>query len=1229
MVVGLRDRPPMLVTGKYAQWQSRFIRYVDTKPNGEALRKCILQGLYKLSNIIIPGQPATEKSPEVPKQTTIETFSNISPENKDHYDAEKEAIHLLLTGIGDESYSTFDACKTAHDMWIPLKGYNRYQKEVNEIHAEKIARNANPLALVAATQQYPNTYYQAPKPHKSYAPPSKQSSYTISNASTRHKGKEIVKPITPPSKNKNVDTTPRYVNENHTGQFGNQRPTTVAGAKETVGSQIEDMDEEVDEQELEAHYSFMAKIQENIKKYQNLKKKPISIAQARKNMIIYLKNMAGYKMEHFREMTYDKDSVAHVSIKVGVGVGSCEGGEGVFVGDGGAGALAFQLLLQLETSFHIVFGVNRSYKVSHIVTLRLLRVTTTLSFKVVDPTLGNNKWIQQYLQNEHYALWEVIEFGDFYKAPQEVSDTSSASEGFAKKKGRTVTATTEDMQKRRNDAAILKTFGGNEATKKTKKNQLKQQYGNFKSKGTETLKETFNRLRAINMAFISSAKNSNGKGEVNTASIPTASTQVSPASANVAAASISHDTVCAYIASQSNGSQIKYKDINQIDEYDIEEMDIKWNMALLSHFARECRAPRSQDRGRRENFKQGSKVEESAPKALMAIDGVGCDWSYIANEEENHALVVDGEALTEFTLMAKSISENEGFDNSLCSKSCKKNTDSLNTKYTDLREKLSDNKKLKFNVESKNNRIERLTNELEELKKEKEGLDSKLIGFQSASKDLGTLLGSQRSDKNKEGLGYNDGNPQQDLKDKGVIDSGCSRYMTGYISFLSDFEDINRGYLAFGGNPKGGKISDFEDINRGYLAFGGNPKGGKISDTDCVVLSSDYKMPDKNHVLLLHLIILTLLIPCNNWLIIHRHGKSVNIKQPLGPIPATLEYPTKNPSSAFPSNFPKGSRVLRIVAGHLKGLINPILGDLPSKVGKETVSAQQYVLLPLWSTGSQDPQNTDDDVVDAAFDVKENKNDVHVSANGSDDTANKKHDEKFKIDDKGKRHVDSPTGVRDLRAEFKEFSFNSTNRVNTVSAPVNAVGPNLTNSTNRFNNASPYVNVVSLNFEIARKSLFVDPSKYPDDPNMPKLEDIVYSEDVGTEADLSNLETNIPVSTIPTTRVYKDHLVNQIIADLNLSPQTRSMTRMGHTQEEGIDYDEVFAPLARIEAIRLFLAYASFMGFMVYQMDVKSNFPYETIEEEVYVSQPLGFEDPDYPDKVYKVVKALYGLHQA
>ncbi|GKE97948.1 hypothetical protein Tco_0021299 [Tanacetum coccineum] len=96
------------------------MRYVNTRPNSEALKKCILQGPYKLSYINIPGQPATDESPEVQEQT-VETFSNISPENKGHHDAEKEAIHFLLNGIGDEIYLTVNAYKIAHDMWIAIE----------------------------------------------------------------------------------------------------------------------------------------------------------------------------------------------------------------------------------------------------------------------------------------------------------------------------------------------------------------------------------------------------------------------------------------------------------------------------------------------------------------------------------------------------------------------------------------------------------------------------------------------------------------------------------------------------------------------------------------------------------------------------------------------------------------------------------------------------------------------------------------------------------------------------------------------------------------------------------------------------------------------------------------------------------------------------------------------------------------------------------------------------
>nr|GFD31670.1 hypothetical protein [Tanacetum cinerariifolium] len=150
--------------------------------------------------------------------------------------------------------------------------------------------------------------------------------------------------------------------------------------------------------------------------------------------------------------------------------------------------------------------------------------------------------------------------------------------------------------------------------------------------------------------------------------------------------------------------------------------------------------------------------------------------------------------------------------------------------------------------------------------------------------------------------------------------------------------------------------------------------------------------------------------------------------------------------------------------------------------------------------------------VDVAFDVKDNDTKVHVSPSSRDKL--KKHDKKAKREAKGKSPVDLSTGVRDLSDEVKEFSVHSTNRVNAFSAPVTTIGLNSTNNTNSFNAVGPSNNAVSHNFKIGGKSSFVDPSQYPDDLDMPALEEIIYSddeEDVGAEADFSNLETSITV----------------------------------------------------------------------------------------------------------------------
>ncbi|GJR62336.1 hypothetical protein Tco_1504498 [Tanacetum coccineum] len=121
MVAGSKDRPPMLGPGRYSQWRSRFLRYIDTKPNGEGLRKSILSGPYVPSTVLVQAVAATEGNPAIQQHTTIETVLNMTPENKEHFLSEKEAIFLLLTGIGDDIYSTVDACKTANEMWIAIE----------------------------------------------------------------------------------------------------------------------------------------------------------------------------------------------------------------------------------------------------------------------------------------------------------------------------------------------------------------------------------------------------------------------------------------------------------------------------------------------------------------------------------------------------------------------------------------------------------------------------------------------------------------------------------------------------------------------------------------------------------------------------------------------------------------------------------------------------------------------------------------------------------------------------------------------------------------------------------------------------------------------------------------------------------------------------------------------------------------------------------------------------
>nr|GFA55294.1 hypothetical protein [Tanacetum cinerariifolium] len=555
----------------------------------------------------------------------------------------------------------------------------------------------------------------------------------------------------------------------------------------------------------------------------------------------------------------------------------------------------------------------------------------------------------------------------------------------------------------------------------------------------------------------------------------------------------------------------------------------------------------------------------------------------------------------------------------------------------------------------------------------------------------------------------------------------------GNMSYLFNFEELNGGYVAFGGNSKGGKISGKGKIKTDSLLP--IPFWAEAVNTACYV---------QNRVLVTK--------PHNKtpYELLHGRTPSIGFMIPFGCYVTILN--TLDPLDKFEGKIDEGflvgyfvnSKAFRVFNSRTRivqeTLYVNFLENKPNIAGSgptwlfdidsltRTMNYQpvtagnqtnpsadfqdkfevekagegvtlQYMLFPVWSSGSSNPQNKDGD---AAFEGKEHEVDtkkleseVNVSLSSSAQSGKQDDMTKKRLKES---HVESFIGNRDLSAEFEDHSDNSSNDVNAAGSIVPIAGQNSSNNTNPFSAAGPSNTTAS---PTHGKSSFKDASQLPDNPDMLEMEDITYSdhENVGAEADFNNLETSISVSPIPTTRTHKDHPVSQIIGDLSSTTQTRSMTRVikdqggllqifnddfhtcmfacflsqeepkmvhqalkdpswikamqeellqnkkdergivvrnkarfvtqGHTQEEGIDYEEVFAPVARIEAIRLFLAYASFMGFMVYQIDVKSAFLYGTIEEEVYVCQPPGFEDSNHPGKVYKVVNAIYGLHQA
>nr|GEU51760.1 ribonuclease H-like domain-containing protein [Tanacetum cinerariifolium] len=374
--------------------------------------------------------------------------------------------------------------------------------------------------------------------------------------------------------------------------------------------------------------------------------------------------------------------------------------------------------------------------------------------------------IEQYFQAQDYDLWDVIKNGNSFK-PVAQTTTNDVSTSTTYIPG---PVTTKEKAQKKNDtkarsmllmallnehlmtfnqykdaktlfAAIKTRFSENEATKKTQKTLLKQLYKNFSATSTESLDLIFNRLQKIvkgttstnlssqNMAFMSSPS-PNSTNEVPT------DFRVSTSSPQVSTVNLSDVTVYTFLANQPNGSQLMHEDQEQIHKDDLEEMDLKWQLALLSMRAK--RVLRSQENITRnqETIRRAVNVEDTSSKAMVAIDGAGFNWSHIA----------DDEAPTNMAFMAFSDSKT----------SCVKISNPV-----------------------------------------KENNDAPLIeDWESEREDDVESLPTIERKTVKPSVDKGDSHKQ--LEDQRYFDSGCSRHMTGNISYLTDFKEFDGGYVALG-----------------------------------------------------------------------------------------------------------------------------------------------------------------------------------------------------------------------------------------------------------------------------------------------------------------------------------------------------------------------------------------------------------------------------------------------
>ncbi|GKC76504.1 putative ribonuclease H-like domain-containing protein, partial [Tanacetum coccineum] len=519
------------------------------------------------------------------------------------------------------------------------------------------------------------------------------------------------------------------------------------------------------------------------------------------------------------------------------------------------------------------------------------------------------------------------------------------------------------------------------------------------------------------------------------------------------------------------------------------------------------------------------------------------------------------------------------------------------------------------------------------------------------------------------------GKPQQD--DTRFVDSGCSRHMTGNIAYLSNFKEFDGGYVTFRGGAHGGRISgketlktnslDFEDVyfvnelkfnlfsvsqmcdKKNYVLF---------TDTECLVLSPNFKLPDENQILLkiprkdnmysfdMKNIVAKESLTClvakatsNELMLWHRRLGHINFKNINKLVKDNLGPPPKvdgKSDEGFFVGYSLSSKAFRVYNTRTKRVEENLhIGFLENKPMIEGNG-------PKWLFDIDSLTQSMNYVPVAAGTI------INESA-GTQGELNAGTSEEISQDCivmpiwKDASYFDSPTQDVD-NGEPKSAADDQKqdgDEVNAAGQHVNTTSPDVNTGSFKLNDVGPSVNTASSYDQDSPKDMFTMGASHTLEATHVEL----FSDEDEPEVDLGNIENSYTVPTTPNTRIHKDHPVEilnqQALLKLYLIhlgwKQCRKNFYKFKLQHVWILVDLPIGKRAigtkwvfRNKKDKRGIVIRIKQGWLHRVIDKKkSAFLYETIKEEVYVTQPPGFKDPDHPKKVYKVVKALYGLHQA